>query len=280
MGKIKYLLFVALIISITVGLTKVVFAQTPAPITNVNFNLARTMTIDDKDAIEGDIMSISEKGDTITRSKGTYDPKMFGVLTAKPLIVYRTNDQLPLVRIGEAIVNVNTIGGPIKIGDYITSSPMLGKGMKASEYNGYVVGLAMTAFDGKGLPTKTYNKQQYAEGTIKLTVQVGPASPILIQAGGGIFGTLKQWLAAIMFNINTSRTTERIIRYILAALVAILAIYISFRTFGKNISKGIEAIGRNPLAKNQIQAVIILNVILIVVVCIGGLALSLIIISI
>lgn len=245
-----------------------------------NFNMAQTMDVTDKDAVSGDIVSLTEKAGELVRTKVEYDSKMYGVLDEKPLMVYKTTDSLPVIRLGDTTVNVTTLGGPIAIGDYITSSNIPGKGMKASEFNGYVVGIALSTFDGKGLPTKTSGKNTYAEGKVRLTVQVGPASPIIIQAAGGVFGTMKQLMRAIMLNINSSRRTEKIIRYILAALIAILSIYISFRTFGKNISKGIEAIGRNPLAKGSIQAVIVINVVLIVVVCVGGLALSLIIISI
>jgi hypothetical protein len=261
-----------LIISIFV--TKQVHAEV------VDFNMAETMVVDDKAAKSGDIVSLGKKANTLVRAAKAYDDKMYGVLAELPLMVYRTNTSIPVIRLGDTTVNVTTLGGPIIIGDYITSSALAGKGMKASEFNGYVVGIALTPFDGKGLPTKTLGKDKYAEGTIKLSVQVGPASPIIIQAAGGIFGTLKQLFQAIMFNIQSAARTERIVRYILAALVAIMSIYISFRTFGKNITKGLEAIGRNPLAKRSIQAVITLNVILIFVVCLGGLALALIIISI
>jgi hypothetical protein len=177
-------------------------------------------------------------------------------------------------------VNVTTAGGPIAIGDYITSSTLPGKGEKAPEASGYMLGAALATFDGKegGTPV-TVDGKPYQQGKVLVAIGIGPASPILFKAGGGIMGTIKQITNAIMYNIKSSKSFERITRIILAALVALLVIYVSFRTFGKNVTKGIEAIGRNPLAKNSIQAMIIMNVILILVVSIGGIILALVIVS-
>jgi hypothetical protein len=251
-----------------------VFAQPPV------FNIAQTMTIIDKEAIDGDIMSLTDKPDEITRSAKAYDEKAYGVLVDSPVMVYRTNDSIPVVRNGIAQINVTTLGGAIRIGDFITSSPIAGKAQKAEDLSGYMVAVALEAFDGKSNATQvTFEKKTYQAGKIKAAVGIGPASPALIKAAGGLFGTLIAITKAIIYNINTSKSTERLLRLILAALIALLIVYIAFRTFGKNITKGIEAIGRNPLAKGSIQAMIIMNIILIAAVSLGGIVLALIIIS-
>jgi hypothetical protein len=143
-----------------------------------------------------------------------------------------------------------------------------------------MLGVALSSFDGKGATqSATYQGKTYALGRVSASIGIGPASPVITKAAGGIFGTLKQIATAIMFNISSSKQAERIIRYILAVLIAVIVIYVSYRTFGANVTKGMEAIGRNPLAKSSIQAMITLNVVLLAISCIAGVVLSLVVIS-
>jgi hypothetical protein len=246
----------------------------------LQFNIARTITIDDAAAGDGDIVSLSNKNETLVRSTKAYDERMYGVLIADPVMVYRTLPTMPVSRNGDAMVNVTMLGGAIEVGDYVTSSPITGKGQKAEGFAGYMLGVALTGFDGKNATISAdFQGKKYPAGQVKVSVGVGPASPVLTKAAGGILGTLKQLATAIMFNISTSKQTERIIRYILAVLIAVVIFYISYRTFGRNVTQGIEAIGRNPLAKNTIQLMITLNIILLAISCIAGVALALVVIS-
>ncbi|HUD19767.1 MAG TPA: hypothetical protein VMR81_04965 [Patescibacteria group bacterium] len=251
-----------------------VFAQ------GLQFNLARTLAISDKNAGDGDIVSLSNTAETLSLSTKSYDERMYGVLVADPVMVYRTSANIPVSRQGDAIVNVSMMGGAIGVGDYITSSEIPGKGQKAEGIAGYMLGVALSSFDGKGATqSATYQGKTYALGRVSASIGIGPASPVITKAAGGIFGTLKQIATAIMFNISSSKQAERIIRYILAVLIAVIVIYVSYRTFGANVTKGMEAIGRNPLAKSSIQAMITLNVVLLAISCIAGVVLSLVVIS-
>lgn len=267
-------------ICVVVGIVITIFflptaaVQAQAPV----FNIATTFEIVDKEAVDGDIMSLSENDSTITRSKVAGDNKMYGVLVARPEIVYRTRTDIPIARSGNAMVNVTSINGAIRIGDYITSSAIAGKGQKALELSGYMIGVALENFDGtSGSNVDPAGKVK--GGKINVAIGIGPASPILIRAAGGALGIVRQIVNAIWYNVGQSKQVEKLIRFILAALLVLLVIWISYRTFGRNVTKGIEAIGRNPLAKNSIQAMIILNVVLIFVVALGGVILALLIIS-
>jgi hypothetical protein len=247
---------------------------------DLQFNIARTIIIDDKDAVDGDIMSLAPKKETLVRSAKNSDERMFGVLITNPVMVYRTLSTLPVARDGEAVVNVTMMGGAIEVGDYITSSPIAGKGQKAEGVAGYMVGVALSTFDGKNASASAdFSGKKYAIGRVKVNVGIGPASPVITKAAGGILGTVKQFATAVLFNISTSKQAERIIRYTLAVLIALLIIYVSYRTFGRNVTKGIEAIGRNPLAKGSIQTMITLNIILLGISVVAGIALSLVVIS-
>ena len=61
------------------------------------------------------------------------------------------------------------------------------------------------------------------------------------------------------------------IKYLLGAIVLIISLLFSFLYFGKLSMKGVEALGRNPLASRRIQAGIILNVIMAISICLIGL---------
>lgn len=239
----------------------------------------------DTEAVGGDIISITDdKLPTphLGLSRTPYDTNMFGVIVTNPNILMRTADATgsPVLRDGQGVVNVTNLTGAISVGDFITSSQIPGKGQKAVELTaGYMLGVALSSFDGNSGTPITYEGKEYKMGTIKAAIGIGPASPIKVKAAGGVLGTLKQIVTAILYNIKTSKQLERYVRWILAALVAIITIYINFRTFGKNITKGIESIGRNPLAKVSIQGMIILNTIMIGLVSLGGIVLALVIIS-
>lgn len=243
------------------------------------FNIAQTLTIGDAEAQDGDIMSLGTENETLVRAEKPYDERMYGVLVESPVMVYRTKDTIPVTRYGDTFVNVTTLNGSIAVGDYITSSEIPGKGMKATDFTGYMLGVALASFaEADGTPV-TVNGLTASQGRIRVSLGIGPASPAQVKAAGGVFGTLRRLTDSVIFNLRTSRQLDRFIRYILAIIVLLITIIISFRTFGRNITKGIEAIGRNPLAKVSIQSMIVLNVIMILLVTLGGVILSLVIIS-
>ncbi|KKS95864.1 MAG: hypothetical protein UV73_C0013G0009 [Candidatus Gottesmanbacteria bacterium GW2011_GWA2_43_14] len=243
-----------------------------------NLDIAITRPVDGS-AKPGDILSLTGQNANLAPASVSFDEKMFGVLVEDPAFLIKTATGSPVARTGIVNVNISTLGGPIKAGDYITSSPLKGHGQKADNLGGYMLGVALQDFDEKNGTKENFENQAIAKGQIKTEIGIGPASPTLIKASGGLLGTLKQISQALMFNIKTSRNAEKIIRYVIAGLVAVIVIFINFNTFGKNINKGIEAIGRNPLAKVSIQSMIVINVILIAIVSIGGIVLSLAILS-
>jgi len=243
------------------------------------FNIAHTLSIVDPEATDGDIVSLAGTDQTLERSKKSYDERMYGVLVENPVMVYRTIETLPVTRTGEAYINVTTLGGPIAVGDYVTSSAIPGKGQKATELSGYLIGVSLMVFDGTGGAPVEHEGKSYQLGKIKIAVGIGPASPVVVKAAGGILGTLRQIITAVLFNVSIAKDFEKILRYIIAAAVATAITYTGYRAFGVNISKGIEAIGRNPLAKVTIQSMIIVNVIMLLLVTLGGIILSLAIVS-
>ena len=260
--------------------TAVPFVHHPVAAQVPDFSIASTYDISDKDVIDGDIVSLDKENSTMVRSAIPYDDKMYGVYIKYPKIVYRTpGTDFPVVRSGEVDVNVTDINGPINIGDYVSTSVIPGKGQKATQFTGFMLGIALSTFSGEEGSQISVNNKNYRAGRVKVAIGIGPTSPALIRASGGVFGTLKFITSSFIYNIATSRQAERIFRYTLAALVALLSLFFSLYFFGKNITKGIESIGRNPLAKVSIQTMIMVNVMLIAIVALGGIILALIIIS-
>lgn len=219
--------------------------------------------IADTDAAEGDILVATDKG--LARAEKSFDNKIFGVISEKPLLVYRNNNikGKPVIRSGTATVNVTTLNGPIKYGDYITSSSIKGKGQKATE-SGYVLGIALAAFDGKD------------EGKIQVAIRVEYAELTNPRFAGRLFGFVG---TSFLENVNDPKKFGNVVRYISAGLVVLLSFTFGFLTFSRSIAKSIEALGRNPLAKSTIQLSMVINIGLLVVTAVIGIVASILIIK-
>jgi F0F1-type ATP synthase membrane subunit c/vacuolar-type H+-ATPase subunit K len=94
---------------------------------------------------------------------------------------------------------------------------------------------------------------------------------------GKIFGAIG---LAFLENVDTPEKFTEILRYISAGLVILLSFTFAFLTFSRSVSKGVEALGRNPLAKSTIQLSIATNVFLLIITGIIGIVSAIVIIRI
>ena len=252
------LLFFPLYILYSIFYIPTIHAQAPG------IEVTSIYKISDKETAQGDIMVAGETG--LNRASKTFDNKMFGVLEETPLLLYQdkdVKDGKPVVRSGVALVNVTNTNGPIKYGDYITSSTTPGKGQKASE-SGYVLGIALDNFDGK-----------VTSGSIPVAIRIEYAELTNPRFASRLFGFIGN---AFLENVKDPKKIGDLIRYIAAGLVVLLSFTFAFLTFSRSLSKSIEAIGRNPLAKNTIQLSMIINIGLMVITSIIGIIASILII--
>lgn len=88
----------------------------------------------------------------VMKSSSVYAPNILGVVSTKPgLILGESQSQsgspVLLALSGRVPVKVNTENGPIRAGDYLTSSSTPGMAMKATK-NGAIIGQALTGFEG------------------------------------------------------------------------------------------------------------------------------------
>lgn len=220
--------------------------------------LAVTSEFAPGEVIEGDVMCSGSEG--TKRCGFDYDVTMMGVYIEKPGVVLenkKSDTTKPVVPLGNAFVRVSTINGPIKKGDFVTSSTKSGIAQRATK-SGNVLGVAMEDFT-----TADANEI----GKIMVSIHIRPAI-VATSARGNLVETLKQGLLA------PTLTPLASLRYVLAILIAGAAFILGFVYFGKVAKGGIEAIGRNPLAGRLIQMNVILNLALTVLIMGGGLVLA------
>lgn len=270
-------------------LALVIFASSFLPVILAqveSVDFAYVYNIPDKEAVDGDIVSSTpDKG--LQRSSYPYDLRTFGVVQTTPLMVYKSVDDQglqPVSRAGTATVNVISLNGPINAGDYITTSEIPGKGQKATS-SGYVIGIALTplgANDGTEINYQrkvTDSKQSLPPEKIrtgKITVALKIEYAELTTARTAL-RLLDSFNASLFTNIQNPDQFVKIFRYITAIVVVLISFAIGFLTFSRSIPKGIEAIGRNPLAQKSIMFSIIMNIVFTVITALAGIGAAIII---
>jgi len=226
-------------------------------------------------AIDGDILSFNEKG--VVLSEKENDEKIFGVIETNPLVAYRRNDNTgtPVIRNGTADVNVTTINGAIKSGDFITSSVIPGKGER-SKISGYIIGVAMQSFgetDGEEIdfapPVGAGQPKKIRSGKISVALKIEYSEVTTARSTNRLLDAIN---AAFFRSVEDPEKFVNIVRYLLAGVAVTISFLIGFFTLARTMPKGIEALGRNPLAKNTIQLGIILNIIFTIGIALVGIA--------
>ena len=206
-------------------------------------------------------MIIAYKDDTFLPSKEPFDTDIVGVVVEKSslsLINLVTSPEIKLLmESGDAQVLVSATNGPIKKGDYLTSSKIYGVGQKA-DVSGFTIGKALEDYNptnpgAKGLIWAFIQpKTAYINNSMRMnlleSLRTGALSPLL--------------------------NPVESLRYILAALITGATFVIGFSTFGRSSGRSIEALGRNPLASHTIKVAMVFNFILAFVIMLVGLALA------
>lgn len=240
----------------------VTFAQSNA------FDAANSYTISGSNIQEGVI--ISHNGGQFKVSSEAYDKNMFGVLVMEPALEYiqeANSEKYPVVKAGIAVVRVSGANGPINTGDRVTSSDIEGVGMKASK-SGFTVGIAQASFSGT---------QASQQGSIPVAVDIqftfADDSPASETIGTRLLDVIK------LNTIATIESPTTVMRYSLASVSVLSALIMSFFTFTRTAQKGIEAIGRNPLAKSAISTSVLLNTGISIIIIAAGVAVAYFIVS-
>ena len=188
-----------------------------------------------------------------------YNTEMYGVVTDAPATALEVTDEdiVLVMTSGTMQIRVSTENGPIAVGDLLTSSSRSGVAKKADR-NGYVVGTAIEPFSSESADN---------EGLVLVAINIHPAAG-LASSRTDLIQVLREGLSAPLFEPLAA------LRYLLAALIILIAFSLGFMYFGRVAKIGVEAMGRNPKAAKLIQRSVILHVGITVVIVISGLVLS------
>jgi F0F1-type ATP synthase membrane subunit c/vacuolar-type H+-ATPase subunit K len=219
---------------------------------------ATSALIQDESAEDGHIVSLKENGYKISDS--AYDSNVYGVVSESPALFMQdvdTPSAKPVVRSGIAQVLVSTANGDIVANDFITTSDIPGVGQKADR-NGVVLGTAL----------EPYSNPDTAQ-IEKILVDINPHfNTGSVNARGGIVEIIRNAANPTIFTQLTS------LRYVLAALIVVISFVVGFIYFGRVAKSGVEALGRNPLAGRMIQFGIAVNLFLMIIIMLVGLAIA------
>jgi len=245
-----------ILIAILLLITVISINETKAQITSSG--IATSVPINDSEAIDGDIICSYREG--ARRCENDYDPGLYGVISDNPAASIEDTeltDSRLIIASGIGLVRVSTMNGQIKEGDFITSSPVPGVGQLASR-NGYVLGAALEDY-GESSPENI--------GRILVMVGIHPATTMEGQRGN-LIQFIREGIAVPIFEPLES------LRYLLAVAIVIISFTLGMIYFGRASRTGIEAVGRNPLAKRVIQYTVVLNIVLTIVIVLVGLGIA------
>lgn len=206
----------------------------------------------------GEIITTTTKG--YKPASSPYDPQIFGVVTLNPALYLRNTtgkNDTPVVSSGQVVVQISSANGNITSGDFITSSTRPGVGEKATE-NGYVLGQAVQNYSSNN-PKKI--------GLILVTLQ-----PHYAQISNNLTHNI---FTAFTYGFSDAAASPLgAIRYFVAGIITLLSFFFGFRFFARASNRGVEAIGRNPLARQAILASVFFNTVITIAIMLFGVAIS------
>ena len=215
--------------------------------------VSNNLEVSDAQAKPGDIMIQSDEG--IVRASVPYDARMIGVVIEFPVISagQKTDSTRSVMVSGQALVNVSAVNGEIKKGDLITTSDEPGVGQRAGAA-GYVLGKALGE-----------HSDASRDGQVPVLVNVGPND-----TGTNLGGTLAALLAALTQGFQNAQNFPLVLRYLLAFIISLATFVISAFSFVRFMRNGLEAIGRNPMARRTIISGMVLNAVIAGVLMLAG----------
>jgi len=206
----------------------------------------------------GDVVCSYNEG--FARCINPFDTSVYGVIVDDVSVAIQDteleNSRL-LLTSGVATVKITSKEGNIEEGDLITTSDVPGVAQKATR-NGYVIGSAIENYESNNAE---------AIGRVQIVINIHPAAG-LTGPGSNLLQFIRQGLAVPLFEPLAS------LRYLLAVLMVLISFTLGMIYFGKSSRAGIEAVGRNPLARRVIQFTVLMNIILTVAIVMVGLGIA------
>ncbi len=183
------------------------------------------------------------------------DERMHGVVVSQndaPFTLSSEDEKTFVATKGRFETFASNENGAIQPGDYVTISRVAGIGMKAGENEPFVIGKAISGFDGETGVLSTTNidsggeQRKVSIGRIQVDVGVG-GNPLLKNSDSNLPGFLQKAAETIAQKspINPIRIYISLFILIVSAVVAGVLLYSGVRS-------AIISIGRNPLSKKSI----------------------------
>lgn len=228
-----------------------------------SYSIARYIEVKDSNVVEGSLITQNADG-SYTRTRKPYDTQAKGVVVTNPAIFVKSdnpNKKYALVSSGEARVLANTSNGSIKRGDLLRTSAVPGVAVRADK-SGFVIGTSLQDYSNQ-------NRTQNTLLSAELDIHYAP-SPSSVGSS-----------LADIFSLSALASYEQpliVFKYVIAAIITLISFIFGFFYFGRIASRGIEALGRNPLASRSIQFGIVMNVLITCVIIGVGIIVSIFII--
>lgn len=208
-------------------------------------------------------MIVSHRNSRYSFSTESYDKSMFGVISLEPAVSFSIDDpkpeEYPVITSGTVIVMVSATNGPIKKGDDVTTSNVPGIGMKANQ-SGFTLGVAQTDFNPPDPQTV---------GTIPVSLEIKFNFTEDSPESAQISTRLKDLVS--LSAIAAIESPTKALQYLVAAFCLIGSMAFAIFSFIRAAHKGIDALGRNPLAKSSIGLGILINATMSVIIALAGL---------
>jgi hypothetical protein len=230
-----------------------------ATINQVAYNLE----IKDENPKEGSV--VSYKNGIYELSEIDYDSGIYGVIQSDAAVTLNevSITTRPVVTAGQATVRVSKVNGEIKEGDLITSSKDKGIAQKATK-SGHVLGKALGSFPSEG--------NSGEEGLIPVLISIN--YNLIAAKSEELTDTGVDQVAKKVSSALVSGSLPDLLKYIFALLLGLITFFWGLAHFVRSNRTAVEAIARNPLAKNEIRREQILGSIVILIISALGLGVA------
>lgn len=188
----------------------------------------------------------------VERASGTNRSNAIGVVTtidANLLTLTNSAAKVHIATSGEALTYVTDLNGAIKKGDFIAVSPITGVGMKASDSDIYVIGIALEDFNSETAESQQVSTTQGSERTVlinrvKLNVEPKELSQAAAKANSTPF--------LLLFGQSVTGKSVSQTQVLVAMTLFLLLLIVEGSIIYGAIHSTIVSIGRNPLARTAL----------------------------
>jgi len=205
----------------------------------------------------GMIVRIKKDDATKVEPVGSDDAEhVHGVVVAAndaPVTLAVDGQKVFVSNVGQYEVLVSTQNGSVNIGDYVSVSSIAGIGMKTTDVEPFIIGRALSGFDGNqnvisSLEVKDSagKNRQVKIGRIKVDIVVTAKNPLLKATEPDVPELLRRASEAVAGKpVNAIRAYIGLVVFIITTIVASSLLYGGVRS-------AITSIGRNPLSRKSI----------------------------